>query len=300
MNVLVQNHSGYPIPNQRAGMVEVIAEQERAGVDVVTDGQVHWHDPISYVTGALAGIRQGDTARYFDTDCYFPTPMVTATIHRARPIAVDDFLLACRSAQRPVKPVLPGPYTLARLCTIAGGPYASFDALAFALSDVLAAEVSDLAGAGAQVIQIDEPAIVSLPAGIRLLRRLLEPLWAARGSARLIVATYFGDAAPLYAELNSLPADILALDLPNSPTLAALIGETGASKELALGVVNARRPEIEEASQVARQIDMTLKRYVLDTLHLLPSCGLQWLPAHCARAKLTVLATSRQLLSAAA
>jgi 5-methyltetrahydropteroyltriglutamate--homocysteine methyltransferase len=135
------------------------------------------------------------------------------------------------------------------------------------------------------------------PEDIRLLRQLLEPLWAARGPAQLAVATYFGDAEPLYAQLNSLPADILALDFTYSPRLADTIAATGSSKLLALGLVDGRNTRREDANDVARQVDALLQHYTLDAVHLLPSCGLEYLPRDRARGKLELLAHVRRLLT---
>ena len=179
---------------------------------------------------------------------------------------------------------------------IEAGPYTDLASLAHAFSEVLALQVRDLARAGARYIQIEEPANL-LP------QRRYSPAAAAagarverRGGAELAVATYGGDAEPLYAQLNSLPADILVLDLCAGPRLAELIAATGASKVLALGLIDGRHPRLEEASAVARQVDAIVKRYVLESLHLLPSSGLQGLPRDGARAKLELLGRVRQLL----
>ena len=283
---------------ERAAVDEVVHEQEHAGVDIVTDGQIRCYDPISHAMGALEGVRINGLLRYFDTNFYFRQPVVRAAVKRRGPIASADFDMASLAARAPVKPVLPGPYTLAQLSIIESGAYASVAALAHAISDALAAEVAELARAGAQVIQIEEPAILQHPEDIRLLRQLLEPLWAARGPAQLAVATYFGDAEPLYAQLNSLPADILALDFTYSSRLAKTITATGTSKILALGLVDGRNTRMEDANDVARQVDALLRHYSLDTVHLLPSCGLEYLPRDRARAKLELLAHVRRLLTA--
>ena len=328
MDFLLQNHSSYPrvgdrpgqqrlrrayaarerneidaaecTATERAVIDEILHEQEHAGIDVVTDGQVRWHDPVSHVMATLEGVRINGLLRYFDTNFYFRQPVITGALRRRSSIVGDDFIKARYASRLPVKPVLPGPYTLARLCVIESGPYAGVAALAHALSEIVAAEVNDLAQAGAQFIQVEEPAILSHSADIRLLRGLLEPVWDARGGAQLMVATYFGDAEPLYAQLNSLPADILALDFTYSPKLPETIASCGASKVLALGIVDGRNTQLEDPSTVARQVETTLKRYVLEAVHLLPSCGLEYLPRDSARAKLRLLARTRQLLGSAA
>lgn len=325
MEFLLQNHSSYPrigdthaqqrlrrahaarergeidavsfAAIERAQIEETVHEQEQAGLDVVTDGQIRWDDPVSRVMGALDGVRINGLLRYFDTNFYFRQPVITGSVRRRHPILRDDFVIARRAATRCVKPVLPGPYTLARLSVLESGPYEDSATLARALSDVLRAEIKDLVTAGARMIQIEEPAILAHPADIRLLRKLLDPLWAARGEAQLMVASYFGDAASLYAQLHSLPADILALDFSCSPTLLQTVAATGASKTLALGIVDGRNTRMEDAGTIARQVEMLLRRYELTTIHLLPSCGLEYLPRDSARAKLALLREIRRLLS---
>src|SRR5262249_30381352 len=142
----------------------------------------------------------------------------------------------------------------------------------------------------------EEPALLSHPHDIRMARQLLEPLWAARGSAQLALAVYFGDAEPLYAQLNSLPADMLVLDFTYSPSLIDTIAATGTSKLLAVGLIDGRNTRLEDPARIARQVDRLLRRYSLDTVHLVPSCGLEYLPHERARAKLALLAQVRALL----
>ena len=323
MKFLLHNHSTYPredapsapasgsptLPavtaassargSRHEAIEDAVRQQERLGLDILTNGQLVWWEPLSPAATAVDGVRVdsvGDCSR----PGYCLRLLVTGRLRRRSPLATDDFLIARHVTDCPVKPVLPGPYTLARACLTPSGFYPTFEDLAFAWSDIFAAEVGDLAGAGASVIQIEEPAILSYPSDVRLLRRLLEPLWNARGAARLVLATYLGDATPLYAQLNSLPVDILALDLPSSTGLGELIAETGASKELALGVVDGRDPRLEQPTALARYLERTLKRYALEAVHLLPSCGLHWLPRARARRKLALLAETRQLLAPAA
>ncbi len=307
MEVVLQNHSSYPdidqTSPQRPGpkdtpgadekLAVVLRDQAEAGLDVVTDG---WPDPMARIAAGLQGVRVGERSQLFDTGQVCCQPIVTGTVRRPRPILSPDFIHASQMSALPVQPVLPGPYTLARFSRIESAPYAHVAGLAEAFSQALAAEVQDLQRAGARYIQIQEPAILTYPSDIRLLRSLLEPLWNARGAAELIVATFCGDAAPLYAQLNSLPADIVALDCTRGQRLPDLIGATGASKILALGLIDAGRDEIEAASAVARQAELILKRYVLDRVHLLPSCGLHNLPRLTARAKLGVLSRARELV----
>src|SRR3990172_1950061 len=86
-----------------------LAEQIEAGLEVVTDGQIRWYDPVSHLAGKLAGIRINGLLRFFDTNFYFRQPVVEAKIERTDPLVVDDFLFAKGKASRPVKALLTGP-----------------------------------------------------------------------------------------------------------------------------------------------------------------------------------------------
>jgi len=274
----------------------VIDDQARAGLDVVTDGQASAPDAIAHLLRDIDGVEAISQPSHSTTSTSVCWPVIRGALRRRAPILRDDFHRAQQRSRLPVKPILPGAYTLARLSVIESGPYRDVAALAHAFGAVLASEVQDLVAAGAQFIQIEEPAILSHPNDIRLLREVLEPLWAVRGSAQIVLAVYGADAEPLYAQLNSTPADIIALDFVRSPKLSELIAATGASKVLALGFVDGSNPHLESATDVARQVEGLLKRYTLDSIHLLPSCGLGQLARDSARAKLALLAQIRQMI----
>ena len=109
------------------------------------------------------------------------------------------------------------------------------------------------------------------------------------------MSTYGADATPLYAQLNSLPADVIAIDCSESPSLLDAIADTGSAKILALGLVDGRSTRLEEAGSVAAALERASRRYPHDTLFVQPSCGLEYLPRDCAGLKLGQLARARQL-----
>jgi methionine synthase II (cobalamin-independent) len=155
--------------------------------------------------------------------------------------------------------------------------------------------------AGAPAIQIDEPLILHQPTDMRVLRALLEPVYDAAGeAATMIVATYGTDAAPLYAQLNSLPGDFIAVDCAGRATLAAVIAETGAGKPLALGIVDGRAPSVEGIDDLTRLVERCLHRYIHPEVLLQPSCGLAALSPGEASAKLAALVRVRDALQSTA
>ncbi len=276
-------------------LAEILHEQAAVQLDWATDGQISWADPVSHLVERLDGVRLNGLLRFLDTNTYFRQPVIEAKLRRHRPLVTREYQRACAACPVPIKPVLTGPYTLARLSLIATTAYRSPPLLAADLSMILADEVRDLVAAGARMIQIDEPLILHHAEDIRLLRELLEPLQNATGeAAQLAVATYFGDAEPLYAQLNSLPADILALDCSESPRLLDAVAQTGSSKVLALGLINGRSTRLENPDDIARTLERLLHRYVHDSVYLQPSCGLEHLPRDRARAKLALLPDIRR------
>jgi 5-methyltetrahydropteroyltriglutamate--homocysteine methyltransferase len=268
---------------------EVIAEQVGAGIELPTDGQVRWYDPISHLARPLANVTIDGLLRLFDTNFYFRQPVVRGPIARRGPTLLRDYEVArAAAAPREVKPVLTGPYSLAQGSILEGG-YRNRHALARAYAEVLAQEIADLARAGAGLIQVDEPYFLQHPEDADVVRETFALLAAARGPARLACFTYFGDALPVYDELMALPADVLGLDFTYSPKLADRIAETGTARTLALGVIDGRNTKLETAATVYPVLDRVLPR-LGDTAYLAPSCGLEFLPRDRARAKLETMA----------
>jgi 5-methyltetrahydropteroyltriglutamate--homocysteine methyltransferase len=289
-----------PVAELAENIRSAIQDQEKAGVDMVTDGQVGWADPVSHLVRHLDGVRLGETQSFLDSGIAFRAPIIEAKLRCRVSLTLEDYVRASETSQRPVKPVLVGPYTLAHCSRIATTAYRNVADLAADLSVILAQEVRDLARAGARLIQVDEPMILRHAEDVRLLRDLLEPLKVAAGDGtQLMLATYFGDAEPLYAQLESLPADVVALDLVEGRRLADAIAATGSGKILALGVTNGRSTGMEDTDSLILQVERILHRYIHDVVYLQPSCGLASLSRAQARAKLFLLAAVRDALAAA-
>jgi 5-methyltetrahydropteroyltriglutamate--homocysteine methyltransferase len=267
--------------------VAVVREQAAAGLDVVTDGQVRWYDPISHLARHLESVQVNGLLRYFDTNFYFRQPVVTGPLRRTRPVLRREFETVRAATDRVVKPVLTGPYSLACGSIVEGG-YQTRRALAMAYAEALAQEVADLVHAGAALIQVDEPYLLRHPEDVDLVGQGLGVLAAARGRAHLALYTYFGDALSVWDELMAMPVDVVGLDLTYGPKLADRIAEGGAPKTLVLGVVDGRNTKLESRETLFPVLDRALP-HVRGPVGLGPSCGLEFLPRDRARAKLETL-----------
>jgi 5-methyltetrahydropteroyltriglutamate--homocysteine methyltransferase len=263
---------------------QVVREQTAAGLDVVTDGQVRWYDPISHLARHCDGIQINGLLRYFDTNFYFRQPVVSGRIRRREPVLRREFEVARAATDRVVKPVLTGPYSLARGSILEAG-YRDRRELARAYAEVLAQEVADLVHAGAAVIQVDEPYLLRHPEDADLVEEGLARLVAARGRAHLALYTFFGDGLPLWDALMAMPVDVVGLDLTYGPKLVERIADAGAPRALVLGVVDGRNTKLESRDDLRRMLDRALPA-LRGPVGIGPSCGLELLPRVRARAKL--------------
>jgi 5-methyltetrahydropteroyltriglutamate--homocysteine methyltransferase len=274
-------------------ITEVVREQIAAGMEIVTDGMVRWHDPISHVAGNLENVRLGGLHRYFDSNFLYRQPEVEGTPRWVKPMLGEDLEHAVRNSTRPVKGLLPGPYTTARCSRVNDASLEDIKALTMAYAEAYANEVEVMAGAGAKIIQIDEPAILRHPEDVALLREAMGVLAAKKGEAQLSLTTFFGDAAKLYGDFQDMPVDILGFDFTYSEDLISNIEMVGSSKVLALGLLDGRNTKMEDQEDVFRAFDRILTRVSVDHCYLTPSCGLEFLPRDRARRKLEFMTTLR-------
>ncbi|MCI0402776.1 MAG: hypothetical protein L0212_04555 [Acidobacteria bacterium] len=267
-----------------------LADQLEAGLDLVTDGQIRWYDPVSHLAGKLAGVEINGLLRLFDTNFYFRQPVVRGPLQRRDGMVLSEYEFARANSAKPVKPVLTGPYTLARSSILSNGIYKGVEALTEAYTQSLVPEIEVLAKAGAALIQIDEPAILKQPGDLPVLERALAALAARKGKAQLALHLSFGDPQPLYDRLQRLPVDLLSLDFTYNPKFIDYVAAAGSGKPLGLGLVDARNTRLEDPAMIAKQAGRILGKVKGDACYLTTSCGLEFLPRDRARAKLKLLA----------
>jgi 5-methyltetrahydropteroyltriglutamate--homocysteine methyltransferase len=298
----------------------VIAEQVKAGLDVVTDGLIRWYDPISHLAGKLDNIQIKGLVRFFDTNTYFRQPLFTGAPIKRGNLVAGEYSFARnalghlptpqgKAGKLSVKPVLTGPYTLGKFSLgeqSANGSaesFASLEARVQAYTEILASEFEPLSQAGAELIQIDEPAAIKYPNDWAIFEASLVSLVLARdkikkSGRKLEVAlyVYFHDCASLYEKLLNLPVDIVGLDFTYSPKLVDLVASAGSSQWLGLGLIDGRNTKLEDPAQIARQLERMLPKIKDQRAFLGPSSGLEYLPRDRAFEKLELLSKARVML----
>jgi len=274
--------------------IEVIQEQAEAGVDVITDGQVRWDDDQTYIARRLKGIEIGSLERYMDTNTYYRQPEVTGPIAWESPILVRDFQFARENSPKPVKPVITGPYTLAALSL--DRHYGSREKLAMAFAEALRHEVQALAAAGADRIQVNDPAIVHNKDDVRIAVQALT-LVLDGVSAETGVYTWFSDAAGVLEALLDTPASVIGLDFVAGPRNWEAIKGMRFDKKLGFGIVDGRNTRLESPQQVAQEIKRVNEYVPPDRLYVNPSCGLEYVPRETAFEKLKRMVEGARLAS---
>lgn len=271
-----------------------IAEQVDAGLDLVTDGQIRWYDPISHLAGKLENVSINGLLRFFDTNFYFRQPVVRGPVRWTRAVLRAEYEMANAAGAKPVKPVLTGAITLARHSIVEYLPYQKdFRQLVLDYNEAIAQEVRELAAAGAPVIQIDEPSILQDPASINLLEETLNRVASFKGTARLALHVYFGDPAPVLEPLLASPADIVSLDFTYNPGLVEQVAAARPAKALGLGLLDGRNTKLEDPGAVLRALDRILPHVRAEECYLQPSSGLEYLPRDRAFEKLKRLVAIR-------
>jgi 5-methyltetrahydropteroyltriglutamate--homocysteine methyltransferase len=267
---------------------EVLREQAEIGIEVVTDGQIRWEDGFTYFARGLTGFTINGLQRYFDTNVYYRQPVATGEVTWRAPISVQDYTYAASHSPRPVKPVVTGPFTLAVMSR--DDHYRNLEPFVMALARALNQELRALAQAGAPIIQVDEPGVLARRDQWPLFKRASETLWDGV-QARRALYVYFGHVDGLYPALLDLPVDILGLDfVAGQQRNWEILRRAPFTKELGLGVLDARNTRMETPDEVAAACRRGAEIVSASALHVSPSAGLEFLPRRVARKKLETLA----------
>jgi 5-methyltetrahydropteroyltriglutamate--homocysteine methyltransferase len=263
---------------------QFVEEQEKAGIDLVGHGHAGWEDILTPFARHIGGFEIGGLLRWFDNNVYYRRPVSVGRIEWRGPSSVDAFKYASSVASKPVKAIIPGPVSFARLSI--DEYYSDHEKFVLAIAKVLAQEAFELEAAGADIIQIDEPALLDAPEDLALAREAIGIVTGELKSAKTILATYFGDAKRLGAEFFELPVDGFALDFVSGPENLELVKDFPKDKILQAGVVDARNTKLESVDDIAGLAETLLKSVDADRLWLAPSASLEFLPREKARAKL--------------
>jgi 5-methyltetrahydropteroyltriglutamate--homocysteine methyltransferase len=274
-----------------------IRDMERAGIDIITDGEMRRESYSNRFATALDGI-DIDPPGYVDSrNGRTAVPRVVGKIVRSMPIEMRDMQFLRRNTTHLAKITLPGPFTMGQQAQ--DEYYKDDEAVAMAMAEAVNAEALDLVKAGADVIQLDEPWVRNNPAAakryaVKAINRALAGI-----TVPTVVHICFGYAAVVpgdtkpagYAflpELAACAAETLSIEAAQ-PKLDLGVLQDLAPKKVMLGVLDLGDLRVETAETVAARIRAGLKYLRPDKLIPAPDCGMKYLPRDIAFGKLKAL-----------
>jgi 5-methyltetrahydropteroyltriglutamate--homocysteine methyltransferase len=273
--------------------VDVISEQIEAGIDVITDGQVRWDDDQTYVARNFKGVEIGGLQRYLDTNTYYRQPEITGDIKSGKPVLAGDWKFAQSKSNKPVKAIVPGPYTLAALSL--DKHYNSRAKAALAYAAALRGEVDALVEAGCKHVQVNDPVIVFNKGDSAIFADAITKLLGGVKGAETGVYTWFGDCAGILEGMQELPVDVIGLDFVSGKANWDVLKGLKFGKRLGFGIIDGRNTRLESARDIADAIKRVSALVPAERLYVNPSCGLEYVPRETAFDKLKVLAEGARL-----
>ncbi len=280
-----------------------VQDMERAGVDVITDGEMRRESYSNRFATALDGVDLDEPGVALDrTGHENPVPRVVGPIHRTRPVETRDVEFLRSITDRRIKITVPGPFTMSQQAQ--NDYYAEDGELALAYADAVNAELRDLKAAGADVVQIDEPYLQARPEqareyAIEAINRALDGI-----EGDTVLHTCFGYAHivhdrpsgyPFLGELDACAATHLSLEAAQ-PNLDPEVLRDVAKKTIVLGVLDLGSEEVETPEVVAARIRKALSVLPRERLVVAPDCGMKYLPRERAFLKLQSMVAGARLV----
>ena len=260
-------------------------EHERAGLDVVCDGEMRRNEMVEYFADRIPGYEFNGPVKVWGHN-YFDKPSVADEVSYDEPWLVDEFEFTAGATTRPVKVPITGPYTLASWSF--NEHYDSEAELAYELANLVNEEIERLVEAGCRYIQIDEPALATTPDDHAIVGECLEHI--ADGipeDVRLGLHVCYGDYSRIYPEILDMPVHEYDLELANGDyEQLDVFTADEFTKDLALGVVDVHTTDVESVEQIKENIKKGFEIVPPGRLTVSPDCGVKLLPREVAYQKL--------------
>ena len=275
----------------------ITEEHERAGMDVVTDGEMRRNEMVEYFAHRIEGYEFNGRVKVWGHN-YFDKPSVVDPVEYGESWLVEEFEFIDEVADAPVKVPITGPYTLASWSF--NEAYDSEAELAYDLANLVNEEIEALVEAGARYIQIDEPALATTPDDHAIVGEALEHIVDdVPDDVRLGLHVCYGDYSRIYPEMLEFPVEEFDLELANGDfEQIDVFKEPEFTKDLALGVVDVHDAEVESVEEIKDNIKKGLEVVPPERLTVSPDCGLKLLPREVAYEKMDNLTTAAREIEA--
>jgi 5-methyltetrahydropteroyltriglutamate--homocysteine methyltransferase len=280
-----------------------VRDMERAGVDVITDGEMRRESYSNRFATALDGVDLDDPGVALDrTGHENPVPRVVGPIRRRGPVETRDVEFLRSITERRIKITVPGPFTMTQQAQ--NDHYPDERSLALDYAEAVNQELHDLKAAGADVVQIDEPYLQARPEPAReyAIEAINRALAGIEGET--VLHTCFGYAHivhdrpggyPFLQELADCAATHLSLEAAQ-PNLRPEVLRDTADKTIVLGVLDLGSDAVETPEVVAERIRKALVVLPAERLVVAPDCGMKYLPRERAFRKLVSMVAGARLV----
>jgi 5-methyltetrahydropteroyltriglutamate--homocysteine methyltransferase len=277
--------------------VLAIRDQERAGLDIITDGEIRRESYSNRFATALDGVDIDNPGTALDRSGHpNPVPRVVGKIRRRHPVEVEDVTFLRANTGRRIKMTVPGPFTMSQQAH--NEFYESPAAMAMDYAAAVNEEIRDLFAAGADIVQIDEPYMQARPGpareyGLAALNRALEAV-----TGETIVHICFGYAAIIHErpegysflpELSGCSCTGVSIETAQSK-LDCTVLETLPDKKILVGVLDLSTHQVETPETVAARIRRAVPHVDAARIVVAPDCGLKYLPREVAFGKIRAMA----------
>ena len=280
-----------------------IRDQERAGLDIITDGEQRRESYSNRFATALEGVdidNPGTTLSRSGKPV--SVPRLTGKIRRREPILIRDMQFLRANTGRLVKMTVPGPFTMAQQAQ--DDFYGDDEAMAMDYAAAVNAEIRDLFAAGADIVQIDEPWMQARPEkakayAVKAINRALEGVGGVTAVHLCFgYAAMVGDKPEGYSflpELEHCAAQQISIEAAQPKLDYAVLAELP-SKTIILGVIDLGDMTVETPEIVASRVRKVFRYVPPERIVVAPDCGLKYLPRDIAFGKMSAMAAGAALV----
>jgi len=282
-----------------------IRDQERAGLDIITDGEMRRESYSNRFATALEGVDVDNPGTALDRSGHpNPVPRVTGKVRRRHPVEVRDVKFLRANTDRMIKMTVPGPFTMSQQAQ--NDFYSDEEEMALDYAAAVNAEIKDLFAAGADVVQIDEPYMQARPEKAREygLKALNVALDGIVGTTAVHIC--FGYAAIIHErpsgysflpELRSCGCKQVSIETAQSHLDCSVLAQLD-DKQIMVGCIDLSDLNVETPQVVADRIRRALPFVAKERVILAPDCGMKYLPREVAVGKLRAMVEAARMLRA--
>src|SRR5436309_3578145 len=280
-----------------------IRDQERAGVDIITDGEIRRESYSNRFATALEGVDIDNPGTALDRSGHpNPVPRVTGKVRRKHPVEVRDAQFLRANTDRMIKMTVPGPFTMSQQAQ--NDFYQDEAEMASDYADAVNAEIKDLFAAGADIVQVDEPYMQARPDKARAygLAALNKALENVKGETAVHIC--FGYAAIIHErpsgysflpELAGCSCRQVSIETAQSKLDCSVLAKLQ-GKKIMVGCLDLSDMAVEAPQQVADRIRKALKFVKKEDAILAPDCGMKYLPREVAFGKMKAMVEGAKIL----